>query len=232
VWVTLLVVVGSVLLVVSGFVWTARRDALERARRIGRLAVGPIADARPGRLVAVRGRLRPVPPTTDPVTEREVAYYEARVLRLDGGERVLHEETRGRALELADESGSLVVELAGAEVDLPLEVAERTDGRPSATMRALLEAGEVEIPEEAPEARYVLEHRALEAGDELVAVGVLREGGLSTTAGLLYLSQGPLAGLQRREREAVQAMGRMLAVAAALGAALLVVGGWLMLGQA
>jgi hypothetical protein len=232
-WITILVVVGSVLLVVSGFAWTARRDAVEVARRIGALRVAPIAEVDVGRLAAVKGTVRVSEPITDPVTEEKVAFYEARVTRTDGGETTLHEESRGRSIQLDDGSGTARVELVGTEIDLPMEAVERTDERPSATMRALLEAGEVEVPSEAPAARYVLSHRALRAGDALTVVGVARdEAGtltFSPAAGLLHVTAGSLSALQEREQVDVRSMSRMLAVAAAVGVVLLAVGGWLML---
>lgn len=232
-WITLLVVVGSVLLVVSGFTWAARRETAELARRIGALSIVPIAQVTPGRLAAVRGSVRVDEPLTDPVTESKVAFYEVRVLRTDGGDRTLHEESRGRTIWIEDESGEIRVELAGAEIALPMIEVERTDAKPSPTMRALLEAGGVEPSAEDRAARFALAHRTLKAGDTLTAVGVvLDEGGarrLSSKAGLLYLTQDSLSALQDREREDLRAMSRMLLTAAAVGLGLMLVGGWLLL---
>ncbi|HJL16415.1 MAG TPA: GIDE domain-containing protein [Sandaracinaceae bacterium LLY-WYZ-13_1] len=226
-WVTLLVVVGSVLLVVSGFSWAARREEVERVRRLSALEVGSTADARPGRLLAVRGAVRAAEAPKDPVTGEKAAFWELRVVRADG-DRTLHHERRGRLVRVDDGDGALAVELEGAEIDVPMVEVERHERIPSETMRGILESADVDVPEERAEARYALFHRALAVGDTVTAVGVPRDDdgtlALSPAAGLLWVTPGPLEALQERERRDVVALTRLLAVGAVLGAFLVAVG--------
>lgn len=231
-WVTILVVVGSVLLVVSGFAWAARRETLEQARAIAALDVSSIAALRPDRLQAVRGQVRPVTPVDDPVVGTPVAFFEARVFRTDGSGETLAQVRRGDTVRVTDAAGAVEVDLDGAELTLEMRELDHADREPSEKMRALLD----EAPEPHSRARYALSHRALEAGAEVTVIGVPRPSGdgmrFSPANGPLWVTTGGLEALQRRELGDVRAMNRMLAVGAGVGVALLAVGGALMFTQA
>lgn len=230
-WVTILVVVGSVLLVVSGFAWAARRATVEQARAVGALRVVELGGLRLDRLAAVRGRVRPVQAFDDPVLERPVAFFEARLFRTDGSGETLRQLREGERVRLDDGTGVAEIELEGADVAIPMEELEHADGALSERMKALIP--EEDQPEPSRRARYALAHRALSPGDEITVVGVPREGAggpvFSAAHGPLFVTAEGVEALQRRELADVRAMNRMLAVAAVLGATFIAVGAALMI---
>lgn len=223
--VTLLVAVGSVLLVISGFTWAARREELETVAQIARLRAMRLEDAVPGELLATRGRVGASSETLeDPTTGDRVVWLEARLWRRDRGEE-LWARTEGRALRLEDDAGRVAtIELVGAEVGLEPAELEQADRVPSEKMKALLSSVEAEVPTEHPAARYSIERRAIRVGDELTLVGVPQREGEAlrfTSRHPLYLTPEPLEALQRRLEDDVRAMDRMLKVGLALGVALI-----------
>src|SRR5690606_38106920 len=117
--VALLVIVGSFLLVVSGFTWAARRDVLDRARDIEGLRLAAIDEVKEPRITAIRGRVVVAEePLADPVTDAPAAYYEARLVRTDAGEKVLKALRGGEIVELEVGGGRAEVRVPGAELDL------------------------------------------------------------------------------------------------------------------
>ena len=246
-------VVGSVLLVVSGFVWVARRDARDQAGRIGSLRVASLDSITAGELVAVRGVATSAEPIADPVTGEPALRVEATIARIDGPEKVVWRLERGKSFTLRDDAGHALVELTGAEIAIDPKELEVADAEPSPRMRAILAEAGVDSPEPDRNARYVLVHRALRQGGTLTVVGVAkaREGGSSdekpseepsegaseeapaltftSEAGPLFISPDPLPVLQSREAEDVRSMGSMLRMAVALGVALVLIGAFLML---
>lgn len=235
-WITFFLVVGSVLLVVSGFTWVVRRESLDRARAIEALRPTDVESLSEPRMVAVRARAAALDePLTDPVTDAPVVYYEARLARTDGGERALRTLGGGEAFALEGGSARAEVRLAGAELALPWEEREASDREPSPRMKALLEEAKLEVPAPDRSARYVIFHRAIGVGDELTVVGTPSfEGSKSTTqtgyrggAGALPLfeangaalivTDGGLDALQERERGDMRAMSLMLRIAVAIG---------------
>lgn len=232
-------VVGSVLLVVSGFVWVARREALEQAARIGALRVASLDSLTAGGLTAARGVATSAAPVPDPVTGEPAIRVEAMIARTDGPEKILWRLEKGERFTLADDSGRAVVELLGAEVAVDPRELEVSDAEPGPKMRAILAEAGVDSPEPDRNARYVLVHRALRQGGTLTVVGVARasaepepaEGTLTFTsaAGPLFVSPDPLPVLQSREAEDVRAMSAMLRMAVVLGVALVLIGAFFMI---
>lgn len=247
-WLTLLLVVGSLLLVVSGFTWAARRDALERARDIERLRLSKLDTIREARLVAVRGRAVADDPTVDPVTDERSVFYEARLVRLDDGERVLRTLRGGGEFAIDDGSGRAQVRLAGAELGLVWKEVEANEGEPSPRMKKLLEAGGFEVPAFERGTRYAIFHRGIRVGDELTVVGTPKfsevrgttiegyRGGATavptfeTDDGMFIVtSDGGLDALQERERADMRAMSTMLRIAVVVGVLSVVVGAALLI---
>jgi hypothetical protein len=222
-------VVGSVLLVVSGFVWVARREALEQAARIGALRIAPLESVEE--------------PITDPVTGEPAVRVEAMIARVDGPEKVLWRLERGARFTLRDDSGEATVELSGAEIAIDPKELELTDAEPSPKMRAILAEAGNDSPEPDRNARYALVHRALRQGATLTVVGVAKRSSdgaeptdasdgaftFTSAAGPLFVSPDPLPVLQSREAEDVRAMSAMLRMAVVLGVALVLIGGFFMI---
>src|SRR5688572_25894353 len=92
------IAVGSVLLVICGFVWAARRETLERARDVRSLEIVPIDALEPDKLAAVRGKAARLGAIENPVDGQHVAFYEARVER-EGG-RVLRTIREGDVIAI------------------------------------------------------------------------------------------------------------------------------------
>ncbi|MBZ0117621.1 MAG: hypothetical protein K8H88_11530 [Sandaracinaceae bacterium] len=243
-WVAIALTVGSVLLVVSGFTWAASVSRLARAAAITSLAVRPLASLREGVLAALRAKVRAEAsaeePLVDPVTDHQVAMWEASVAR-DGA--ILWADRAGEHLELEDESGRAILELAAAELDIEQQEIESSLDEPSPRMSRLLAAHERDVPERSAGARFTLVHRAIAIGDELTVIGVpvVREsersarkssyrGGngplprLSASQGLTIVSERPLAELAAREAADVQSMKWMLRIAVAAGLGMLAIG--------
>jgi len=223
--VTLTIAVGSVLLVICGFTWVARREEVAEVQRLLALTVRPIDDVTPGKLCAVRGRVAGPQKVQDPVTDEPVVHFETRVVRADRGGQ-LWAQSLGDTVRLDDGSeDSAIAELVGAELGVPTDELERTDREPSARMRTLLAAASVEVPEPHASARYALEHRAIRVGDELTLVGVAKRGEDGrvhfTSKHPLFLTPDPLEALQDRQRSDLSAMDRMLQIGLALGIACL-----------
>lgn len=231
----IVLVVGSVLLLVSAFTWVARREAVDRARRLASLRYTPLEAVMARRLTAVRASAVSDEPIVDPVTQEPVAFFEARLARLDGGDRTLRNLRGGPTVRLEDGTGSVEVQLEGADLALPWEELEATDGEPSPRMRQLLEEATLPVPELQRGARFVIFHRAIRVGDALTVVGrpTLLERSASSTEGYrggtqatasfevdeegLVVTDGELETLQERERTDLRAMTRMVQIAAALG---------------
>lgn len=229
-WITLLLVVGSVLLVVSGFTWAARREALDRARDIERLSPIGIDTLSEPRMVAIRGRAGSDAALTDPVTEARVVFYEVRLARMDGGERVLRALRGGDSLRLEEDGARAEVRLEGAEIGVDWEELDASEREPSPRMKALLEAGGVAVPEPDRAARYVIFHRAIRVGDELTVVGTPSFGGeappvFEANGAMLIVTAGGLDALKQRERADMRAMSMMLRIAVAIGVIALGVAG-------
>lgn len=229
-WITLFLAVGSVLLVVSGFTWAARREALERARDVEALEPTGIAALSEPRMVAVRGRAASDEPLTDPVTGERVVYFEARLARVDGGEKDLRVLRGGDALRLEQQGERAEVRLHAAELAIDWEELEPSDRDPSPRMRELLEAGAVPIPATDRSARYVIFHRAIRVGDELTVVGTpsFERRALPTfeaNGAMLIVTDGELDALKARERADMRAMSVMLRIAVAVGVIALAVAG-------
>lgn len=222
--ITLALAVGSVLLVVCGFAWAARREEVALVRRIERLEVRPLADAVPGELVAVRGRAGASGAFEDPVRAEPALWVDARLVARDRGEE-LWSLTRGETLRLDDGSGrEAIVELVGAEISIAPRDVDEADRAPSERMRALLAGSERAVPDARPGARYAIEHRAIRPGDALGLVGVpSREGDALrfTSADPLHLGPEPLDALVARLRADLRAMDAMLKFGGALGILLL-----------
>lgn len=233
-WITFFLVVGSVLLVVSGFTWVVRRESLDRARAIEALRPTGVESLSEPRMVAVRARAAALDePLTDPVTDEPVVFYEARLARTDGGERALRTLKAGEAFALEGQGARAEVQLAGAELALPWVEREASDGEPSERMKALLEAADLEVPAPDRRACYVIFHRAIRVGDELTVVGTPSFEGSTTQAGYrggaralplfeangaaLTVTDGELETLQERERADMRAMRLMLRIAVAVG---------------
>jgi len=225
--VTLVVAVGSVLLVVCGFAWAARREEIADVARLGKLELRSIEELSPGELGAVRGTVVESPEVdADPLTDARVAWWEARVLRRDKGRELLSKR-QGEALRLDDGTGAARVVLEGAEIAVDFAEIEASSRAPTDKTAALLDASGVDVPDEDVDARYVVEHRCVAVGDELTLIGVPREAqdGLQfTSKGPLYLTPGSLAELQARQREDLRAMDTMLKLGAGLGVVLIAVG--------
>lgn len=238
---SIVLVVGSVLLVVSAFTWIARRDTVERARALDALRCLPIEDVRAGRLVALRAKALAREPLVDPVTRDRVAFHEARLARVDGPERVLRSFRGGDVFELEDGTGRVEVSLVDADLTLPWQELESAEREPSPRMRQLLEDAGFVVPAPERGARYALLHRAIRPGDELTVVGRPRfDEPLGSSAGErrdtppvarfvageegLVVTVGELASVQERERDDLAAMTRMVQIAALLGAMLVTLG--------
>jgi len=225
--VTLALAVGSVLLVVCGFAWAARREETAIVLAVEGLRAQPLDEASPGVLFAARGRVSGGETVRDPIDDADVVFFEARLLRRDRGQ-TLWSRTEGRTMQLDDGSARRVtIELVGAEIAIAPREVDTADRLPSERMKALLASVEAELPAEAPTARYAIEHRAVRVGDELTLVGVPRgePGALRLTSrDPLYLTPEPLEALQRRLRADLGALDVMLKVGLALGIAL-VLGG-------
>lgn len=221
-WVVVALAVGSVGLVITGFAWVARRDERVEVERIGRLALLTLKDLAPGELGAARGTVAGPAEHEDPVTGQDAVFFEARVRRRDRDEVLYEDEARG-VLRLSDDSGrDARIELIGAEIDIPVKDHEESDKTPSPKMVDLLGEEGVSTPPKSATARYSLEHRAIEVGDELTVVGVpklddgtLRFGGPEP----LYLIPGELSELQARLRADLAAMDRMLLLGAVIAGA-------------
>lgn len=236
-WIVIPLAVGSVLLVVAGFTWAARREVLERARAVRRLAPIPLDEVKAAELVAVRAKAAASEPLTDPVIGEGVAFYEARVTK-NGAE--LRSVREGDTIVLEDASGRAEVRLAGAELDLAWDdTVESEELTPS--MRALLKT----IPEPEKGAGYALAHRAIRIGQELTVVGVPRfdekastrsgyRGGAGALPrfdpanGVLIVATAELAEIQRREQGDTKAMSAMLRFATAIGVVLVGIGALLL----
>ncbi len=222
-WITLLLVVGSVLLVVSGFTWAARREALERARDLEALEPIGIASLSEPRMVAVRGRVVADEPLTDPVTGERVVFFEARLARVDGDEKALRVLRGGDVFRLDEQGERAEVRLHAAELAIEWEELESSDRDPSPRMRALLEAGGLPVPATDRSARYMLFHRAIRVGGELTVVGTpsFEAGALPTfeaNGAMLIVTDGELDALKERERADMRAMSIMLRIAVVVGA--------------
>jgi hypothetical protein len=232
-WVVIPLVVGSVLLVVSGFVWAARRETLDRAAAVENALLVPLGRIEPGRTIALSAKVAGDAGLRDPVSGDTVAFYEARVSRVDGGERVLREVRGGDAIALESDGARAEVRLAGAELSLAWKEIEQADGEPTPAMRELLTAGEREAITREGNARYALFHRAIRRGDRLTVVGTAEPEGdrsvFDSTRGLLIVTDEELDVLKGRERADVRAMSRMLRAAVALGALLVAVGAFVLL---
>ncbi len=232
-WIALFLIVGSVVLVVSGFTWAARRDLLSRARDIEALRVVALDDVHEPQLTAVRGRVASDQPLTDPITDEPVVFYEARLSRVDGGEKVLRTLSAGEQLTIEDERGRAEVLLSNAETALPWAEIEATEREPSPRVRALLEDANIEVPSPARGAHYAVFHRAIRPGDVLTIVGTPAFGKRGVPrfeadgAGLV-VSDGDLGALKERERGDVRAMNAMLRVAVLIGLVLIAVGAGLL----
>ncbi len=226
--ITLTIAVGSVLLVVCGFTWAARREEVAEVARILRLQIMTLDEVALGELCAVRATVTGPRSAQDPVLDEEVVYFEARVLRRDRAE-VLYARTAGETVRLEDGSErTAVVELVGAEVAVPTTELESADREPTPRMNALLRDGDEEgrsTPKKSSAARYTLEHRAIRVGDELTLVGVptrAEDGQLRfTSRHALFLTPEPLEALQARQRDDLRAMDRMLQIGLGLGVACL-----------
>lgn len=243
-WITFLLVVGSVLLVVAGFTWVARREAVDRARAITGLSLTPLADVKASSLQAVRAAVAREGLVHDPVIDEDVAFYEARLARVDGGERVLKALRGGDRAVIEDAGARAEVELEGAELDIGWEELDPTDGEPSPRMARLLRDAGVPVPEPDRAARYVLFHHAIRLSDRLTVVGTPRfdargaqqasgqtayrgGGGAHPTFsanGLLIVTDADLSALAAREERDVAAMRTMLRIATGVGAVLVAVG--------
>ncbi|HEY8431744.1 MAG TPA: hypothetical protein VIL20_25365 [Sandaracinaceae bacterium] len=239
--VAFLVIVGSLLLVVSGFTWVARRDVLDRARDIEGLTLLSLDQVKEPRLTAVRGSAVAAEPLVDPVTDRPAAYYEARLVRTAPSEKVLKVLRGGDVVTLEVGARQAEVRVTGAELDLPWEEREVSEHEPTPLLRRLLEESGVPVPAADRAARYAILHRAIRPGDVLTIVGTPRfgaraaagagyRGGPAPTprfeadgATLLVTTQD-LSAVKERERADVRAMGLMLRLAALLGAILVAVG--------
>ena len=226
--VTLTIAVGSVLLVVCGFTWVARREEVAEVARLLRLQLMTLDEIADGELCAVEAKVAGPAAVQDPVLEETVVYFEARVVRRDRGD-VLYARTGGEAVRLEDGSKrSALVELVGAEIAVPTVELEEADQEPSPRMRALLEIEDPEgkrAHERSDAARYTLEHRAVRVGDTLTLVGVATRGddgeARFTSRHPLFLTPEPLEALQARQRDDLKAMDRMLQIGLALGVACL-----------
>lgn len=225
--VTLVVAVGSVLLVVCGFLWAARREEIADVARLGKLALRSLDELSPGELGAVRGAVVESPEVdADPLTGERVVWWEARVLRRDRGVELLSKRD-GEALRLDDGTGAARVVLEGAEIAVDFEEIEASERVPSEKTAALLDASGVEVPDRDVDARYVVEHRRVAVGDQLTLIGIPRreQDGLHfTSEGPLYLTPGSLEDLQARQRGDLRAMDTMLKLGAGLGVVLIAVG--------
>lgn len=238
--VALLLIVGSVLLVVSGFTWAARRETLERARDIDALRVVPLDEVKEPQIVSVRGRVAADETLVDPVTDEPAAYYEARLSRVDGGEKVLKALRGGETISIDDGQARAEVRVPGAELDLEWEELELSDRDPSPRMRRLLEENGVAVPDPDRAARYSIMHRAIRPGDVLTIVGTPSFGRTTDKGGyrggpgalprfeangaMLVITREELSAVQARERADVRAMSVMLRLAVAVGVILVGVG--------
>jgi hypothetical protein len=242
-WIAIPLVVGSVLLVVVGFIWAARREVLDRAKHIGSLELHAIDALEPNQLNALRARIESETPLTDPATGDSVVFWEASIAR---DAEVLWSDRNGdRAL--LDDGNRAVLEINGAELAIESKEIETTYDEPSERMRKMLAEREREIPDIRKGSRWSLVHRAIRVGDEVTVVGVphmdnsersVRRGGyrndsaptphFSAANDLLIITREPLATLSTRETADVRSMQWMLSVAAIAGAASLVLGAAIM----
>ncbi len=222
-------IVGSVLLVVSGFTWAARRELVARVGAVEALALSPLASLSEPRLVAIRGRAGAAQPLTDPITDEKVVFYEARLSRVDGGEKVLRTLRAGEVVPLEEGDARVEVVLTNAELALAWSEVEATEAEPSPKVLALLEAGNIDVPAPDRAARYAVFHRAIRPGDALTVVGTPALRGREVPrfeAGEegLVVSDGDLEALKERERADVRAMNAMLRIAVGIGVVLIAVG--------
>jgi hypothetical protein len=239
-WIVIPLVIGSVVLVVAGFTWAARREALARARLVQHARLAPLDGVREGELAAVSAAAVRAEPLVDPVTGQNVAWYEARLARTDGPEKILRAARDGDLLTLEDPAGRVEVSLEGAELGVPWDEPEESEAEPSARMRSFLSAAELPIPERDASARYVLSHRAIALGEPITVLGKPRSGERgSTRAGYrggaafvprfdarsdpFIVTRSTLAELKDREGADVRAMSRMLRFATGLGVVLVAI---------
>lgn len=221
-WVTILLVIGSAVLVISGFTWAARREALDSARALEALGLSPIAAVTEPRVVAVRARVGADEPLIDPVTDEEVAFYEAKVLRIDRGEKVLRTLEGGQVLRF--EEGDVVarVKLENAQLDVEWEEREESENEPSPRIKKLLKAAAMDVPKADPASRYAIVHRAIPIGAEVTVIGRPRfEQGtpfFDAENGELIVSFATLDALKARERAQMRSMSIMLRIAVVVGA--------------
>jgi hypothetical protein len=238
-WIVIPIAVGSVLLVVAGFTWAARREVLERARRVRSLAPTPLDEVKGKQLVAVRGTAAAEDPVQDPVLGESVAFFEARLTKNGAEVRTLRE---GNVIAIEDANARAEVRLESAELDLAWDDVEESDGM-SAKMRAVFSTNvpSPNAPEAEQGAKYTLSHRAIRIGDPLTVVGTPRfdergstrdgyRGGAGTLPrfdaklGVLIVSASDLAQIQHRELGDSRAMSTMLRLSVAIGAALVGIG--------
>lgn len=219
------IVAGSVLWVICGFTWLARRETRERVEAIEALSPVPIADLRPGTLAAVEGWA--VEDAPDRLGE-PMACSDVELVREDQGDEVLWRAESVRALQVRDDADDhLVVELAAAEIQLPWVEVERAAEAPSERMAALLQAADLDVPPTDTAARYVLRRRGLGPDAPVTVLGVPRVGEavvMTAASGLTVVTEDRLAVLQARERADLRALGRMLIGGALVGVVFLAVG--------
>ena len=217
---TVSLVIGSVLLVVCGFLAAARKQTLRRTHAILDLRpITPDATVR-HRLVAVRGRVRASHPMPHPITQAPQAYVATRLLQHRASHHQVLVETENEAALQLDVNGHLVhVSTHNAEVAIAWNPPHECDVEPDAIMQRILESAECDPPPRDPHVRYTLESRSIAVGQTLTAIGTLHEAPekvegfqLHPSHGFLILSDQNLEHLARQERTHGQSMNRMLAI--------------------
>ncbi|MFK7987188.1 MAG: hypothetical protein AB8I08_14285 [Sandaracinaceae bacterium] len=213
-------VIGGVFWIVAGFLWVARRD--ERRALAQLEGVDPsVGELTAGTFSAVRGEVRSAQPETDPVTGEPVAYWEARLERLDdAGRRVRLLLVEGGEELTVD---GVRVALHGAQIDIDEAPPVRAEGIPNEAMRALLEGTPHALPppdETRPEkgVRWELTVRRITLGETLTLLGTPIKGddGL-VFDGLPRLTPTALEVIVEEERLASRAMDRLIVLAAVIG---------------
>ena len=220
------IVAGSVLWVICGFVWLARRETVQRTLAIDRLKVLRIRDLSWGDLAAVQGD--GVAAGADPLGD-EMAWSEVELAREGGGNAVLWRAEAEPRLVVEDPTGdTLTVEMTAAEIQLPWVVVELADDEPNELMTTSLERAGVDVPKPERGARFALRRRGLAPGDPVTVVGVPRLGSdgpvITPRAGICIVTSDSLSTLQEREHADMRALGCMLIGAAVVGVVFLAIG--------
>lgn len=219
-------VIGAVFWTVAAFLWLARRDERRALAQLEGLALSRRDSLRDGAFSAVSGVVESERAETDPATGEAVAYYEARLERVEAsGRRVLlHQKEAGERLQV----DGVAVSIAGTQIELAESPPVVAEGVPNQAMRSMLEDTEHALPpadelEPLARVRWELTVRRIPLGATYTLLGTARTEGEPRIEGLPRLSPLPLEALVEAARLAAKAMDRVILATAAIGLAAFVV---------